>query len=73
MKPKTTDMQMKEQLLQRRLDGESVVAIAADTGIPRSTIYSWLQQRERLGKKRHAKRVRNLHWIHDPTTNRMNG
>lgn len=42
MKPKTTDMQMKDQLLQRKLDGESVASIAADTGIPRSTIYSWL-------------------------------
>ena len=34
--------QMKGQLLQRKLNGESVASIAVDTGIPRSTVYSWI-------------------------------
>ena len=42
MQQKNTDIQMKDRLLQRRLDGESVASIAADTGIPRSTVYSWI-------------------------------
>ena len=42
MSQKNTDIQMKDQLLQRKLNGESVASIAADTGIPRSTIYSWI-------------------------------
>ena len=42
MQQKDTGIQMKDQLLQRKLDGESVASIAADTGIPRSTIYSWI-------------------------------
>lgn len=42
MQLKNTDIQMKDRLLQRKLDGESVASIAADTGIPRSTIYSWI-------------------------------
>ena len=42
MQQKNTDIQMKDRLLQRKLDGESVASIAADTGIPRSTIYSWI-------------------------------
>ena len=42
MQQKDTDIQMKDQLLQRKLDGESVASIAVDTGIPRSTVYSWI-------------------------------
>lgn len=42
MQQKDTGIQMKDQLLQRKLDGESVASIAADTGIPRSTIYFWI-------------------------------
>ena len=42
MQQKNTDIQMKDRLLQRKLGGESVASIAADTGIPRSTIYSWI-------------------------------
>lgn len=42
MLQKDTDIQMKDQLLQRKLNGESVASIAANTGIPRSTIYSWI-------------------------------
>lgn len=42
MQPKNTDIQMKDQLLQRKFNGESVASIAADTGIPRSTVYSWI-------------------------------
>lgn len=37
-----TDIQIKDHLLLRGLDGESVAAIAADTGITRSTVYSWI-------------------------------
>ena len=42
MQQKDTEIQMKDKLLQRKLDGESVASIAVDTGIPRSTIYSWI-------------------------------
>ena len=42
MQQKDTGIQMKDQLLQRKLNGESVASIAADTGIPRSTVYSWI-------------------------------
>ena len=42
MQQKNTGIQMKDQLLQRKINGESVASIAADTGIPRSTIYSWI-------------------------------
>ena len=42
MRHKNTDIQTKDGLLQRKLNGESVASIAADTGIPRSTIYSWI-------------------------------
>ena len=42
MQQKNTDIQVKDQLLQRKLGGESVASIAVDTGIPRSTIYSWI-------------------------------
>lgn len=42
MQQKNTDIQVKDRLLQRKLDGESVASIAADTGIPRSTVYSWI-------------------------------
>ena len=42
MQQKDTGIQTKDQLLQRKLNGESVASIAADTGIPRSTIYSWI-------------------------------
>ena len=42
MQQKNTDIHMKDQLLQRKLNGESVASIAADTGIPRSTVYSWI-------------------------------
>lgn len=34
----------KSQLLQRRLDGEAVSAIAVDIGVPKSTVYAWLAQ-----------------------------
>lgn len=42
MQQKDTGTQTKDQLLQRKLSGESVASIAADTGIPRSTVYSWI-------------------------------
>lgn len=42
MHQKSTDIQTKDQMLQRKLNGERVASIAADTGIPRSTIYSWI-------------------------------
>lgn len=42
MQQKNTDIQMKDQLLQRKLGGERIASIAADTGIPRSTVYSWI-------------------------------
>jgi predicted DNA-binding protein YlxM (UPF0122 family) len=42
MRHKNTDIQTKDGLLQRKLNDESVASIAADTGIPRSTIYSWI-------------------------------
>ena len=32
MQQKNTDIQVKDQLLQRKINGESVVSIAADTG-----------------------------------------
>ena len=32
----------KDQLLQRKIDGEAVSSIAADIGVPKSTIYAWL-------------------------------
>ena len=59
MQPKYTDIQTKDQLLQRKLDGESVASIAADTGIPRSTIYSWItaarEAREEEARKKGEK------------------
>lgn len=42
MQQKNSDIKTKDQLLQRKLNGESVASIAADTGIPRSTAYSWI-------------------------------
>ena len=37
-----TTIKEKDCLLRRYLDGESVASIVADTGIPRSTVYSWI-------------------------------
>ena len=42
MQQKDTGIQMKDQLLRRKLNGESVASIAADTCIPGSTVYSWI-------------------------------
>ena len=59
MQQKDTEIQMKDKLLQRKLDGESVASIAVDTGIPRSTIYSWItaarEAREEEARKKGEK------------------
>lgn len=56
MQQKNTDIQMKDQLLQRKLDGESIASIAADMGIPRSTLYSWIAEaREAREEENHKK------------------
>lgn len=44
MQQKNTDIQMKDQLLQLRSDGERIASIVADTGIPRCTLYSWIAE-----------------------------
>ena len=38
------DMKAKDALLQRYLNGESVINIIKDTGIPRSTLYLWISE-----------------------------
>ena len=40
--------QEKDQLLQRKIAGETVSSIAADIGVPKSTIYAWLAEARKL-------------------------
>lgn len=39
---KEPDIQDKDRLLQRKFKGGKGASIIADTGIPRSTVYSWI-------------------------------
>lgn len=53
-----TTIEEKDQLLQRRLDGEKVSAIAIDVGVPKSTVYAWIAEarksREEAARKQNA-------------------
>ena len=43
-----TTTKEKDQLLQRKIDGETVSSIAADIGIPKSTVYAWIAEARKL-------------------------
>lgn len=53
-----TTIEEKDQLLQRRLDGEKVSAIATDIGVPKSTVYAWITEarksREEAAREQNA-------------------
>ena len=62
MQQTDTDIhQMKDQLLQRKINGESVASIAADTGIPRSTVYSWIAA-AREAREEDARKKGEIQW-----------
>lgn len=46
-----TTIEEKDQLLQRRLDGEKVSAIATDIGVPKSTVYAWITEARKSRKE----------------------
>ncbi len=65
MKHKYTDEQ-RQQIIARYITGrETAASIIADTGIPKSTFYSWLKtyQKEQENSQRKAINIRNFHLL----------
>ncbi len=62
---KSYSEQVKQQVIERYLSGEASTSILADTGIPKSTFYSWVRNYQEKQKDANQKvvNIRNYHLL----------